>query len=221
MNWKCPNCGYEPPVPPKPPAPPYQYNGYLKEYLPTILKLLRMKMMPGEVVTTVERIHNVELPWGASSNIIYIRKRYGIEESSKDADTEIRNREIARRYAVGDVTYAALGREFGISRDRICQIVFRAERRAEKEMEAKQAYAQAKRIEDIPLESLDLPVRALNCFKNGRWDAQSREWICDCHTVGDAMKLKDSDLLRMPNFGKTSLREWKECLERLQREWRP
>ncbi|MBT1509474.1 hypothetical protein KIP88_03070 [Bradyrhizobium sp. SRL28] len=211
---KCPNCGYETPAPP---PKPYEYTGYLKEYLPTILKLLRMGMLPGEVVATVQRAHHVELPWHASGMINYIRKRYGLETKNGPTDHRERDAEIARRYRAEKTTLRKLGGEYGISADRVRCIVIWTERKIGKQEEQQAAVQAAERIEDVPLESLDLPTRVSNCLKNGRYEGG--RWVSECKTVGDVMKLKDSDLLRFPNFGRTSIRDWKLCLEELKRDF--
>src|SRR4029077_6402694 len=54
---------------------------------------------------------------------------------------------------------------------------------------------------DMPIEELDLPMRAYNSLK--------RTTIVK---VGQLLQLKDDDLLRMRNFGKKSLDEMKERL---------
>ena len=54
---------------------------------------------------------------------------------------------------------------------------------------------------DMPIEELDLPMRAYNSLKRNNIDK-----------VGQLLQLKDDDLLRMRNFGKKSLDEMKERL---------
>lgn len=54
---------------------------------------------------------------------------------------------------------------------------------------------------DIGVEELEFSVRALNCFKN--------EGI---RTVRDLVVLPEAELLRVPNFGRRTLREVKEIL---------
>ena len=54
---------------------------------------------------------------------------------------------------------------------------------------------------DIGVEELEFSVRALNCFKN--------EGI---RTVRDLVVLTEAELLRVPNFGRRTLREVKEIL---------
>lgn len=54
---------------------------------------------------------------------------------------------------------------------------------------------------DIDVEELEFSVRALNCFKN--------EGI---RTVRDLVVLTEAELLRVPNFGRRTLREVKEIL---------
>jgi len=54
---------------------------------------------------------------------------------------------------------------------------------------------------DMPIEDLDLPMRAYNSLKRN-----------NIVKVGQLMQLTDEDLLRMRNFGKKSLDEMKERL---------
>jgi len=56
-------------------------------------------------------------------------------------------------------------------------------------------------ILDMPIEELDLPMRAYNSLKRN-----------NIVKVGQLLQLKDDDLLRMRNFGKKSLDEMKERL---------
>ncbi len=55
---------------------------------------------------------------------------------------------------------------------------------------------------DMPIEELDLPMRAYNSLKRN-----------NIVKVGQLLQLKDDDLLRMRNFGKKSLDEMKERLQ--------
>lgn len=204
MNWKCPNCGYQTPDPPEPPPIPYQYTGYMKDYLPTILKLLRMGQSPGDAAHTLRQLHRRHFSTGMIS---YIRKRYGIKSKSA-SDNRDRDLEIVRRYNSETISMRKLGGEFGISAERVRGILYKAERKAMELRRQNEAYQLAENLKDIPLDSLELPVRILNCFKNEQ-----------CVTVGDAMKLSEADLLRVPNFGRTSLNDWKFHLETLMREF--
>jgi DNA-directed RNA polymerase subunit alpha len=54
---------------------------------------------------------------------------------------------------------------------------------------------------DMPIEELDLPMRAYNSLKRN-----------NIVKVGQVLQLQDEDLLRMRNFGKKSLDEMKERL---------
>ena len=54
---------------------------------------------------------------------------------------------------------------------------------------------------DMPIEELDLPMRAYNSLKRN-----------NIVKVGQLLHLQDEDLLRMRNFGKKSLDEMKERL---------
>jgi DNA-directed RNA polymerase subunit alpha len=54
---------------------------------------------------------------------------------------------------------------------------------------------------DMPIEELDLPMRAYNSLKRN-----------NIVKVGQLLQLQDEDLLRMRNFGKKSLDEMKERL---------
>jgi len=53
----------------------------------------------------------------------------------------------------------------------------------------------------MPIEELDLPMRAYNSLKRN-----------NIVKVGQVLQLQDDDLLRMRNFGKKSLDEMKERL---------
>jgi len=54
---------------------------------------------------------------------------------------------------------------------------------------------------DMPIEDLDLPMRAYNSLKRN-----------NIVKVGQLLQLQDDDLLRMRNFGRKSLDEMKERL---------
>ena len=54
---------------------------------------------------------------------------------------------------------------------------------------------------DMPIEDLDLPMRAYNSLKRN-----------NIVKVGQLLQLSDDDLLRMRNFGRKSLDEMKERL---------
>jgi hypothetical protein len=204
---KCPRCGYEVP---KPEPPPYEYTGYLKPYLSQILALLRLGYSNNEVAETLHNLHGVvHSPWGTSPATIigYLRRRYGFERQNTAGDPD-RNREIAAKYLAGGVTLKKLGEEYGISRERIRNIIIKVERKAAQREEAERAYHAAACIENVPIEALNLSARTRNCFKNE-----------GCQTVGDALKLSDSDLFHIPNFGRVSWRDWKQALEALRAEF--
>ena len=207
---KCPNCGHEPP------EPPYEYTGYLKPYLPQMLKLLRMGLSPGDVAMTLRQLHRAHF---SVAMISYIRKRYGIKsKNGPTSDKHVRNLEIARRYASETISMRRLGSEYDISGDRVRCIISNVRRKQAELERQQQACRIAESVKDVPLESLELPVRVLNCFKNGRYE--NGRWIHQCETVGDAMKLSDAELLRIPNFGLTSLNDWKFHLGQLMREFK-
>jgi hypothetical protein len=54
----------------------------------------------------------------------------------------------------------------------------------------------AARPDDMSLDRLELTVRVINCAKNN-----------NLRTVGDVRAVSDTDLLRLPNFGRRSLQE--------------
>jgi DNA-directed RNA polymerase alpha subunit len=62
----------------------------------------------------------------------------------------------------------------------------------------------ARRFFDVRVEELELSVRADNCLKNA-----------NVRTVADLVQTTEAELLRMPNFGRVSLREIKEVLATL------
>ena len=53
----------------------------------------------------------------------------------------------------------------------------------------------------LPTDELEVSVRVANCLKN-----------LDIRTVGQLETLSEAELLRTPNFGRTSLKELKEVL---------
>ncbi len=59
---------------------------------------------------------------------------------------------------------------------------------------------------DTPIETLRLTVRAFNCLVND-----------NVLTIGEVVKQSESQLLRIPNFGKISLQDVKEALARVGR----
>jgi len=202
---KCPRCGYEAP---RPEPPPYEYTGYLKPYLAKVLALLRLGYSNNEIAETLHNL-GVRSYWGTSlrGTVGYVRRRYGFDIQKTDNPSD-RNREIAAKYRAGGVTLRQLGDQYGLSPARIRDIVIRAERKAAQAVEKERAYHAAARLDDVPIDALDLPVRARNCFKHE-----------GCETVGDALKLSDLDLLRVPNFGRASMRAWKQTLEALRAEF--
>jgi hypothetical protein len=199
---KCPNCGYE--IQPPQPEVPYEYNGYLKPHLPAILDMLRAEKSPHEIAATLQ----VRSPWGSSpqSMIQYIARKYNLRLDHR-FDEKDRNQEIVTRYLAGGIRLRDLAHEYNLSTTRTCQIIERAMKREERQAEAHRAFEQASDFEDMPIESLDLSVRALNCLRH------------KFATVGEVMKQSEAELLRIPNFGRGSLFEWKQCVRQLQREF--
>jgi DNA-directed RNA polymerase subunit alpha len=63
------------------------------------------------------------------------------------------------------------------------------------------AQTQANRLNEVPIEELDLSVRAFNCLKAN-----------DITTVGQLLGKKEEELLSLRNFGRKSLDEIKEKL---------
>ena len=55
---------------------------------------------------------------------------------------------------------------------------------------------------DQPLASMELSVRASNCLESAK-----------IHTIGDLVRLTESELMKVRSFGKTSLREIKRKLQ--------
>lgn len=121
MSIKCPQCGHE-----------FEhfkeYNGWLKPYLPEILDGLKQKKDPKEISQTIK--NGQYIPYhGMTQTIRYIAKKYGIEvvdpPSKRERDFVERNEAIfsASKDGGGDASYAALGRIYNLSRDRIRQIV--------------------------------------------------------------------------------------------------
>ena len=192
MFHKCPNCGYEEP------AKPYEYGGYLRAFLPDILKLLREGKGPYEAAAALPDGETHDgYPYRNPGMIAYIGRRYGIPPRHGHSVSQ-RNAEMVERYRAGGITYVKLAEEYGISAARVRQIVMKIEQRAEVEGKRQQ---QASAIEDMPIRLAELPTRVVNCLVNEGYE-----------TIGDAMKLKEHELLRIANFGRSSLEAWKRFI---------
>jgi DNA-directed RNA polymerase alpha subunit len=126
---------------------------------------------------------------------------YAFPETDRDS-------EIFARYLAGGVTLADLGRAYGLTRSRIHTIIFHAMEQTDKEAADRLAFQQANSVEDLPIDAIGLPVRALNCLKNE-----------DIETVGEAMAQTDAHLLRSPNFGRQSLTDLRLCIDAARREF--
>lgn len=57
-------------------------------------------------------------------------------------------------------------------------------------------------ILDTPVEALPLPVRVRNVLL----------WFGECSTLRDVLRMNEAQIVRLPNFGKKSLRELKDYL---------
>ena len=129
---KCPNCGYEAPVPPK---PEYEYTGYLAPFLPTILPLLRSGYKPPEIRDMLFEAHGAKAcssQWGTdpTAMIAVIGRRYGITKPGpQNVEDRKRSRQIAERRANGE-TYRSIAASLNISPGRVRGIAIREERRA-------------------------------------------------------------------------------------------
>jgi DNA-directed RNA polymerase alpha subunit len=127
----------------------------------------------------------------------------GYEEP--EANQRNRNLAIVAKYHAEDVTLADLADEFGVSRERVRQILGRAKFEKERKEVIRASYRDFASIEDVRLDVLDIPVRVYNCLH-----AEGFE------TVGNVLALEsDAYLLRLPNFGGKSLRDWHLCLASL------
>jgi DNA-directed RNA polymerase alpha subunit len=115
-------------------------------------------------------------------------------------------------------TYRDIGLEHGITKERVRQILCRAERAAAaRERQARwlaseehrRIEEECRRIEEevratvseFPIDKLELTVRAWNCLRND-----------DCLTVGELLTRTESDLMRIRNFGRKSLRDVRNAL---------
>jgi DNA-directed RNA polymerase subunit alpha len=72
---------------------------------------------------------------------------------------------------------------------------------AEKELEEERIDEELAEKLKIPIQELELSVRASNCLESVKVE-----------TVGQLVKMTDADLLKIRSFGKTSLREIKRKL---------
>jgi hypothetical protein len=62
---------------------------------------------------------------------------------------------------------------------------------------------------DTLLGNLDISIRLHNCLINEKKHYWGRD---DPATVGDFMGMADHELMRIPNFGRKSLAEWKKIV---------
>jgi Bacterial RNA polymerase, alpha chain C terminal domain len=125
------------------------------------------------------------------------------QAAHKNAKERARQIYIARGEGT---TLAVLGREFGITRERVRQIFLAEERRINKAIEtlkAKQAAGDDSGL--LTVEELELSVRAYNCVRNA---------LGQKATVADIAERTEAEWLRNPNFGRKSLKELKEELAR-------
>ncbi len=209
MFCKCPNCGHEWAThPTNDDNDDYTYNGYLRQYVPQILQMMR----EGKNAFEIAAILNVS-PHSAPM-INYVGMRYGVSQVQlrKEKANE-RTAKIVARYATGEVTYVQLAQEFGVSKGRIGTILDRHKRKQREKDERRRIEYTPEQLKSLPLEEyplsyLYLPARLQNVCN---WEGY--------YTVGDLLKVGDSKLLKMPNFGKRSLAEWKQELIRLQAEY--
>jgi DNA-directed RNA polymerase subunit alpha len=92
---------------------------------------------------------------------------------------------ILRKHINSFIQYFELGQE--IVAEEVPEVVQKKETVVDEELERKLA---------MPIAELELSVRASNCLESGKVE-----------TVGQLVKMTDSDLLKIRSFGKTSLRE--------------
>ena len=181
------------------PTGPYEYNGYLKPLLPQILEMLKAGRKPQEIRSALGVDYNAEAMIG------YIGRKYELLVPQKQPATSDRNLEMLARYNEGE-RLSALAREYGISGTRASEIVEKTARLQGRRIAMLEAQKTPPgELELLPLAALELPVRVLNCFYEFK-------------TVGDVLQLTEAELLRLPNFGRVSLADWKQCLRKLRRE---
>ena len=179
-----------------------QYEGWLKPYLPRILKMLDQGMTPYQIDAQL----NVRSPWGcpAQPMITYIRRVYfngGKSVREQELyDYKTRRQQIADDFASG-LRKCDLADKYNLSPVRISQILKHHERHKAQEQIVRTTIDYTKGINTLKISELDVSLRTVNCFRND-----------NIYTVGHARQLTDAQLLRIPNFGRKSLREWKEYL---------
>jgi hypothetical protein len=126
----------------------------------------------------------------------------------------LRNEQLVASFRKG-AKKSELARYYMISPARVAQIIHQQEvkeRRAfAHEQQQERFRQQASRaleacsVDDMLIEDMELSVRTRNCFRND-----------DIVTVGQARQLTDAELLRIPNFGRLTLAEWREALAALE-----
>lgn len=120
-------------------------------------------------------------------------------------DTIMRNKKIADMRNNG-MTYKKIGIQFGISNERVRQIVVKEERKREEATNKTKKIVEydGQNLCDIPLDGIGLSVRAFNCLLNA-----------NIKTMGELMKKSERELMKMKNVGRVTSREIKEAIWKL------
>jgi hypothetical protein len=133
----------------------------------------------------------------------------GSAPSRERPDELIRAQLMLRLHRIDGLTLQRTGEIFGISRERVRQIILNAERRAVANARRVAGVKQAKDLYDTdvdkePLNTFDLSVRALNCLENA-----------EIYTVGQLRERIENNgwhsLLKIKNFGHTSFAELRKA----------
>jgi Bacterial RNA polymerase, alpha chain C terminal domain len=127
------------------------------------------------------------------------RKRARGRLPNSDPRRLARNMAIVAAYRSGG-TLRNVGQQFGVSHQRVRQILARHDRAAERQELVRHAMIN-KDILELRLDDIDWAVRIANALKDN-----------NLIFVRDLLKISPAELLSIPNFGRISLREVEDWL---------
>ena len=127
-----------------------------------------------------------------------------------------RNAAVMKRFSAGE-TVASIARHFTITPERVRQIVYRLSRRDAERSKLVAQYGEKPLIATLPDDTL-IDVLVLLPTKVHGWAVRLRQlqyWEPPITTLGDLRRATNQQLLRIPNVGRTFVKEIRRhCPER-------